>query len=185
MKMFVTVQEYMAVMGFIPNQQQNTGRPFSFRQTVIIVQFSMEIFCCGKSVYDGADNFSDYMELIYAFTAVACITLAFISISFNNDRLFYIIELSEEEGDFSKCENILHFSWISFALFILGSTRGADSKELHEKCNEFIEKLSKVIYPVVIRLGVPGLVLPKTITSYYLYYTTFAGRDAFELPFPT
>lgn len=109
MKMFVTVQEYMAVMGFIPNQQQNTGWTFSIRQTLIIVQFSMEIFCCAKSVVDGAENFEEYMELIYAFTAVTCITVAFISISFNNDRLFYIIELSEEEADFSKYGNIFHF----------------------------------------------------------------------------
>lgn len=109
MKMFQTVQQYMAVMGFVPNQQQNTGRPFSFRQTACIVQFSMEIFCCAKSVFNGTDNPEDYMEMIYAFTAVICIAIAFISISLNNDNLFHIIELSEEEGELSKFENTFHF----------------------------------------------------------------------------
>lgn len=68
---------------------------------------------------------------------------------------------------------------------LLGSHRGLDIRAVHEKCNQFIEKLSRIVYFAVIKLGVPGLVLPKAMLSYFLYYTADAGRDAFELPFPT
>lgn len=46
-----------------------------------------------------------------------------------------------------------------------------------------VEKISEVTYFVAINLGVPGVILPKAFKSYFTYFTTDSGGDAFELPY--
>lgn len=45
------------------------------------------------------------------------------------------------------------------------------------------EQLSEIIYFGILRLGIPCFILPKVIVSYFMYFVTDAGRDAFDLPF--
>lgn len=53
---------------------------------------------------------------------------------------------------------------------------------MYEKYNDLIEKLSKLFYLALMYIGGPVFILPKVILSYFHYYTTDSGRDAFELP---
>lgn len=101
MKMFQTVKQHMAMMGFVPHQQQNTGRLLSFRQILCIMQFSLQMIGSTMVLLDGTDTPEDYVQMIFALTAVIGVTISFLSISFNNDKLFFAIELSEEEAEFS------------------------------------------------------------------------------------
>lgn len=48
---------------------------------------------------------------------------------------------------------------------------------------QLVEKLSRIINFVMMKLGVPLFIIPKAIISYFMFFTTDAGRDAFELPF--
>lgn len=50
--------------------------------------------------------------------------------------------------------------------------------------NRLVEKMSKAIHFAVIKLGVPAFILPKAIFSYFIYFTTDIGNEAFVLPFP-
>lgn len=56
---------------------------------------------------------------------------------------------------------------------------------MYEKTNRFTENISKIIQTVVVHISVPGFVLPKAFYSYFMYFTTELGADAFELPIPT
>lgn len=53
-----------------------------------------------------------------------------------------------------------------------------------EKTNELVEKLCKLAYVVIVKVAVPGVIVPKTLASYFAYFTTDANRDAFELSIP-
>lgn len=44
-----------------------------------------------------------------------------------------------------------------------------------------VELLSKIVHILVVKIGVPGVILPKAILSFYNYFATDAGNDAFEL----
>lgn len=58
------------------------------------------------------------------------------------------------------------------------------SKAICEKTNELVENLSKVvIFACKYGLG-PCIVTPKVIVSFFMYFTTDAGNDAFDLPIP-
>lgn len=54
-------------------------------------------------------------------------------------------------------------------------------KEALYKTNRLVELLSKVVHFFVVKIGIPGIILPKAIFSYYKYVTTDVGNDAFEL----
>ena len=58
------------------------------------------------------------------------------------------------------------------------------SKKLYEKTNRQIELISKIAHFIMVKLSVPGFVLPKAFVSFFKYFTTDLGRDAFELSLP-
>lgn len=57
-------------------------------------------------------------------------------------------------------------------------------KEICEKTNEFVEKWSRRGMFVMKYELIPCIVAPKVIVSFFMYFTTDAGNDAFELPIP-
>lgn len=59
-----------------------------------------------------------------------------------------------------------------------------DWKFKYENLNEKIEKWSNILYSVFIKVSVPGLLLPNFILSYYSYFSTDLGSEAFGLPYP-
>lgn len=50
-----------------------------------------------------------------------------------------------------------------------------------DRMNEMVESLSQGIHLMVVNIGLPGIILPKVISSFYKYIATDAGNAAFEL----
>lgn len=63
--------------------------------------------------------------------------------------------------------------------------KNSSSKIWYFKTNERVEKISKIINFVVIKFTPQYILWPKFIISYFTYFTTDSGADAFELPFLT
>lgn len=57
------------------------------------------------------------------------------------------------------------------------------NRKKYSKTNMKIEKLSRIIYMAVVNISVPCVLLPKFISSYYLYFLGARGNDAFSLNF--
>lgn len=66
---------------------------------------------------------------------------------------------------------------------ILGIINPA-SMEIHIKTNQLVEKLTEILFLFITRVSVPGFVLPKVFASFFVYFTTDVGNDAFDLPLP-
>ena len=58
-----------------------------------------------------------------------------------------------------------------------------ESKLIYENLNEKIEKWSDIFYVVSVKVSGPGVLIINFIMSYYGYFTTDSGSDAFSLPF--
>lgn len=58
------------------------------------------------------------------------------------------------------------------------------STAMYEKTNQLMEKISKIVYFFIVFVCVPGFVIPKICVSYFNYFTTNLGNDAFELSEP-
>lgn len=52
------------------------------------------------------------------------------------------------------------------------------------KANQCVESLSEIAYYTMVRVSLPGFVLPKAMFSFYQYFFTDVGNDAFELSLP-
>lgn len=76
------------------------------------------------------------------------------------------------------------FSYIHCQKTPSESHASPEQKEKLDKTNQLAEMLCKDIYFMVVKIGVPGLALPKAILSFYKYYGTNARNDAFELAVP-
>ncbi|XP_055322149.1 putative odorant receptor 85d isoform X2 [Sitodiplosis mosellana] len=57
------------------------------------------------------------------------------------------------------------------------------SKSTYVKLNENIEKWTGVFYSIIVELSVIAVLMPHLIISFYLYFATDLGREAFSLPF--
>ena len=57
-------------------------------------------------------------------------------------------------------------------------------KVIYEKANEKIEKLSEIIYFAGVKVSPASTVVPYACVSYFLYFTSDLGEDAFIVPFP-
>ena len=57
-------------------------------------------------------------------------------------------------------------------------------KDIYEKANEKIEKLTEFIYFAGVKVSPASTVIPYSIVSYYFYFTSDLEKEAFVLPFP-
>lgn len=73
--------------------------------------------------------------------------------------------------------------FVKMKIYILGS-KNPPSKVLYDKTNGKIEKWSKILYFLMVKLTPMSWLLPKVIISLFLYFTTDLGNDALELPSP-
>ncbi|XP_055297011.1 putative odorant receptor 71a [Sitodiplosis mosellana] len=65
-------------------------------------------------------------------------------------------------------------------------TRLEDPKSaaIYANVNEKVETWTEITYFALVKLSIPGIMLPKFIISFYLYFSTTLGEDTFSLPFP-
>lgn len=62
------------------------------------------------------------------------------------------------------------------------SEQSPKQKEKLDQTHQLVELLSKFIH-FVVKIGVPGIILPRAFESYYKYFAN--GNDAFELAVPS
>lgn len=82
-----------------------------------------------------------------------------------------------------KAEIFFFMDWVQ--VIVNERLKHSASRTMYAKTNNLSEKLSKIIYFLMVKVSVPGFVLPKAILSFFIYCTTDAGSDAFELSIPT
>lgn len=57
------------------------------------------------------------------------------------------------------------------------------SKAIYEKYNQQIEKYGEVLGIFMRQVSIPCFIWPKFIISFFTYFTTDLGNDAFQLPY--
>lgn len=72
----------------------------------------------------------------------------------------------------------------SFKNAIRPGSKYPATKAMFQKKDQQIEKWTKIIFFVVMRIGVQCTMLPTCIGSFILYLTTDLGQNAFVLPIP-
>lgn len=73
---------------------------------------------------------------------------------------------------------------ITLSIFDSVGLENAFAKLHYEKVNEKIEYQSKILYIALFQITIPGLLMPNLILSFFLYFSTDLGPNAFQLAFP-
>lgn len=59
----------------------------------------------------------------------------------------------------------------------------SSSEAIYSKLNHKLEKYCKIV-SMAFDVALPGFVLPRAMHSFYMYFASNLGGDAFELPVP-
>lgn len=103
MKFYQILYKNLAEIGFTPQQQQNNLWPLNAPQMFYIGKYSTDVIVIGVYVFSKAESIDHYMVSTFSLTVIAGITISFISIIFENDKLFHLIEIATDETTLSKC----------------------------------------------------------------------------------
>lgn len=101
--------------------------------------------------------------------------------------------------DWSKAASVLsikvskRIKWVNwsrglilFLIICLKKNSGLEnpkSSAIYTKINQQIEKWTKIVHLLLYKISLVSFVSPKLIASYFLYYTTDLGSEAFQTPF--
>lgn len=183
MKLFRTIQKYMAFRGFEKDRYpfNRTQRWYTF---VSVLYHTLEIVY----PFRVANTPREYMESIFMITTGISIVISSISTILKTTEIFDIIDVFELTINESQCQySIVEYIYVGYYLnlqkYVLG-LKYPQSKALYEKTDQLIERISKIIQFVMVYVSVPGFILPKAIFSLFIYSTTDLGPDALELPLP-
>lgn len=195
MIIFQVVKINAATIGLFPNQQQKLNG----RQKASLILYFLAISSIVAFILFEASTIEEFMHGIFVITSITSIGLNFISVIYKNDEIFKVIKDCEKELTMSKfwlisnkrneLDQTLTISSICFIRYPLsinlGLSNNAESQVMYKDTNRFVENWCDITYAIGRKFLLPTLILPKTILSYFIYFTTDAGNSAFELPFPS
>lgn len=192
MKLFQTVQADLKFIGFIRNRDGYRYYPFSMRYFSVTFIYLLEIISMFTFAIRSADSAGDYLDSIY----ILCVSITLFT-SFTNN----IFKMKKIFDFFDNCEKVCEESKFYFMLFKFGNLirymfliytllkkqsefKYPDQKDKLIKTKQLVELLSKVVHLLAVKMGVPGIIMPKVILSIYKYLTTDPDtqNSVFELP---
>lgn len=95
MKIFQTIQKNLALIGFVPNQQQNTHRTVSKIQAFGIGSAAFfTCLICINFIFV-AKSTEEYMYSVFALIGATGMTTTHISLVVKNDKIFKAVNLCE------------------------------------------------------------------------------------------
>lgn len=62
--------------------------------------------------------------------------------------------------------------------------QNSQSKQMYNEMSEKIEKVSEILYFVLVKMTVPGVLLPSCLITIYNYFILDLKDESFFLPFP-
>ena len=185
MKIFKTVQKHLASLGYIKNQSSLNIRQLSicFLSIVAIISLSLYLFCF-------ANTQKEFMDSIFMTVSGVLVFISNLSTANKLTTIFIFIDRTEQVINESK---FLH-SFVSLEMnldktYFLRPKKSLGlkypkSKKMYKKTNRLVEKLCKIAYFIIVKVSAPCLAIPKALLSFFMYFTTDLGPNAFELPIP-
>lgn len=188
MKIFQTIQRHYVSLGISSSVSSIQKYPINTRVFIGFLLFGLNAASQLIYIIYVANDFMGYMEVICASSGSTIIFVCFAAIVHKMTLLFETIDSIEKLIDSREpFSSNLSFPFsidnkIS-KLSILGWNI-PKSRRFFLKRGRRTERLSEMIFMVVMKILVQLVMLPKIITSYCVYFLTDLGSDSFQLPLP-
>lgn len=185
MKILQLVLRHCAASGFGPSQSTTQKYPIN-RKNVQALSFLCFAFGCSCAYFFlDANTFEEYTSSVYVSMSLMLIIAIYCTFIWKNQQtceLFNSFEkiVNDSESDFTHS---IHSLDSSKTFHVISGLKYPASAENYVEINEQVEKWTKIIHFVYLKVNLHMIVIPKAILSFYLYFSMDAGRDAFELPY--
>lgn len=158
MKLFVSLKLTYAKWGIRPIE---TGSKHSFNFTNCLALLLVIQFCMTATIYliRNANSVPEYADSFYTFSTSGLNVLNILLIVLKSANIHQLIE---------NIEKVIE---------------QRNQLANYDALNQKIEQFSKRFYFIYVYCTLVGVMLPNIFKSYFLYFTTDSGNDAFQLPF--
>lgn len=158
MKLFVTLLHHCAALGIYPvnSVSKHSFNLKSCSTLLLIMQLSIPPFI--YLIID-AKTVDEYADAFYIFATGTSNGLNVLLVIWNVANGLHLIENFEDAIQKRRLQTI------------------------YNKLNTKIEKFSKRFYWLLVQCTLVGVMMPTFFITYFVYFTTDLGCDAFQLPF--
>lgn len=186
MNIFQPIRDNFAIIGVVLYQKcplnLNNLRTFFALSTGILLN-CIHLFCEASTFREYADSFCDTSIMILA-------TLLFMIMIWKTRPLYQLLNDLEYSVTASKFKSLIFLKRIKWNSFqyqlnkcILVGLKCKRPSEIYNGIKEYIHKMDHSI-ELLMKCLFPCIMLSKFIPSYFAYFTTDLGGEAFELLFP-
>lgn len=194
MKLFQRVQKDLEFIGFSRNIGGYCCYPFGMRYLGSTLIYLVGITSMFTFAIHSADNPGEYMDSFYVLTVSVTLFISYTNNIFRMKKLFDLFDNCEKVCDESKFYYMLFKSVkctyrSAFLVYIFekqSELTYPEQKEKIVKTVRLVELLSEIVQFLVVKVGVPGIIVPKVLLSIYKGFTTDPDtrNSVFELPIP-
>lgn len=183
-KIFLTIQKNLSTIGIIEKHPINANIFLNLLTLGAATIF--ELFY----IFLEAKTFFQYVQSIYMCSTYIIISLCLMILILNLNLSFEMINGCECIANTSKRnEKSKYFYWNVVKLlnslhFNISELKYSSSQAIFKETNQLVEKISEFIFLFMAKMTPAALTLPPLIYSFFIYFTTDLGRDAFILPSP-
>lgn len=186
MKIIEIYQNLCAPLGIRPIQSSEKCR-LNRKILMVYIFYGLNISFNVISVFVKANTFKEYTDYVYWLTVSCCTTLSYTVIILKMENLFEFFDVSDKiigKSNQNRQLNVQNKIFSDFFELILGS-ESSKSASFYDQIDQRIEKWSKIIHFVMMKVTCSVLFIPKVLASLYIYFMKDSCENyELELPFP-
>lgn len=183
MKIFISIRQSFAIVGFDPNR-----RPFNRIVKFFCVSFVIILTISFIFLFNDASTFKEFTDTAYTMSSIGLMAFVYVV------GITKIAEIHKLLDDFERVFNERKLlrsvnlvivqkgvQYFKLTHSLLGLNISS-SKETYEKANRLIEKVSSVLIIVIAWITPTLWIWPKCLGCFYAYFNSDLGNEVFEMP---
>lgn len=189
MNAFDTIRYNFAIIGISPNQSGQMHL-FNPRNCVALVLIAINLILNVGFLIHDADSFQKYVSSAYTCSTLLACIIAFEIVIWKTTKIFIFLDRVEEIIENRKLVMLLQFAYGCYSTTLkenghyVAGQENPISKNIYTETGRKIQAAIKILNFVMVKVSPICLILPEFMRSFYAYFTTDLGNDAFVLLFP-
>lgn len=185
LKAFETIQMNLAMAGF-DRKLAAQSVPLNGKILMCFLLLGPGITFISVHTFNYAETFFEYTQSVYMTTSGIFITMTLIVLILKVQKIFEFINCCNNFINTSKLNfKATQRKYLSSLLITIDFSIEIRGNKINlQQTNQFEEKLSKILFFIMIKLTPAFGILPWFIYVFFVYFTSDLGPEAFKLPFP-
>lgn len=186
MEIFQLVKSHLVILGYSQIQSMQS-HPFLNKKLLVgSLAASLNTILCCLYCFLVASGFDEYIDSFFSASGSVGIFVIFSVYVWKIEKLYQLIDQIQKTVNPSECfftQKAIHSHLVKKQIVPFLGLEIEDLKSLYGRTNHQIENiLSQISYFFFAKFTPACLCLPNFVVSYFNYFATDSGNDAFVLP---